>query len=377
MPGYAMKGLHAQVTRIFTKTNENYIITSRIIQGQRDMSSSTREERDDIVTRWNNGTFDLKAFDRYRRKEKAAMKAPASADTQGEPSTESQRPSWLRTRLSSFDNKLRDEKARYQERKDSRTLGSSTEQAGGNSSGQPTVGEDPEFEKAIQASVKETSRGNAEEDAAIEAAIRQSVNAMREEGDDLPDPAPRRSEKDPSIFEDSAYQITDEEYQDLIEQAMRDSMGGQGGYDHQTQDSGVLELDAKRQLAQPEANVAQSSYTNDDDESMRRVMEESKKTSQQPAVSSTEDDELRRALAASKEEAEKEKNERTEEDVVLEYIKKQSLKEEEYRKQADKGKGKVQGTEVEEEDLKRAMEESLKLSRPDGSGASGAGGSGA
>jgi hypothetical protein len=59
---------------------------------------------------------------------------------------------------------------------------------------------------------------------------------------------------------------------------------------------------------------------------------------------------------------------RTEEDIVFEYVKKQSLAEEEYRRAKAAGKGKAAsgpgegdggGDEEEDEDLRRAMEESL------------------
>lgn len=371
-----MKGVHAQVAKLFTRSSENYIITSRVIQGQRDLRGSTLEERNDIVARWNSGTFDLKSFNKYKKKERASQKAPApplDASDAAETSTGPQ-PGWLTHRLSSFDERIRDEKTRFHARKDSwqkNFRGASGTSASGSSSMHSAIPEDAEFEQAIQASVRETSRGNAEEDAAVEAAIRQSVNAVRQQGQ-LPEPVPTVSEKDPSIFKDKEYQITDEEYQDLIEQAIRESMASQSGYASLPQEQGIMELDA----TEPTAAPGQSQPDQDHDADLQRAIEESKKAPEVPSRPPNEEEELQRAIEVSREEAKKEKSQRTEEDIVMEYVKKQSLAEEEFRNQRNKGKGEESYGENDDhdEDLKRAMEESLKMSRADESGPSAASG---
>jgi hypothetical protein len=275
--------------------------------------------------------------------------------------------------MSSFDARLRDEKQRIFSRTGSSKGGSHGTGAAPESSGSSKVAvipEDAEFEKAIQASVKETSRGNAEEDAAIEAAIRESVLAVRQQGS-LPDPVPRVSEKlgrDPSIFQDESFQITDKEYQDLIEQAIRDSMTSHTDPSYAPPHTGVAELDAA-------PSGQQSGMRDVQDQDLKRAMT----VSMDDACASNgspEDAEFRQALEASKADAEKQQSQRTEEDIVLEYIKKQSLAEEEFRKQQQaKGKGRAEARDddgVDDEDLKRAMEESLKMSGQDTSGPSGA-----
>lgn len=368
-----MKGVHAEVSKRFTRSNHNYIITSRFIQGQRDLRNSTPEERKDIVARWGSETFDLKGFDTYKGKERATQKASDPSNA-GETST-GIHPGWL-NHFSSFDERIRDEKTRFYARKDSwkkNLIGSSGAPASASPTTHPTIPEDAEFEQAIQASVRETSRGNAEEDAAVEEAIRHSVSAVRQQGE-LPEPVRPVSEKDPSIFNDAAYQITDGEYQDLIEHAIRESMGGQSGSMSLPQEQGIVELDATNSTLVPKK---QRHTDNEDDGDLQRAIEDSKKRAPElPPRLPLEDDELERAIAASREEADRERTQRTEEDIVMEYVKKQSLAEEEFRRQKSKGKrvGTGRDDEDDEEDLKRAMEESLKMGRDDNSGPSGLGG---
>ncbi|KAJ4173191.1 hypothetical protein NW754_012199 [Fusarium falciforme] len=170
----------------------------------------------------------------------------------------------------------------------------------------------------------------------IEAAVRESVKAVRQKVES--EQAPPLPLKDPSIFEDQDYQITDEEYQALIEQAIQQSLVADAQL---PQESGFVELDVDT------ANPPPLPPRDNDDE------------------------ELERAIAASKEAMAKEESQRTEEEIVMEYVKKQSLAEEEYRQQMMKGKGKAD-EENEDEELRRAMEESLKMSKGDYSGPSGA-----
>jgi hypothetical protein len=369
-----MQGVHAQVTKMFIRSNDNYIITSRIIQGQRDFRNSTLEERNDIVTRWNNGSFDLEGFERYKRKERRSQKSRASPerDTTGDPSTEPQL-GWLNHRLSLFDERIRDEKTRLHARKDSWKKGfRRPATASSSGSSHPPIPEDAEFERAIQASVKETSRGNADEDAAVEAAIRQSVNVVRQRGQ-LPEPARTVFEKDPSVFNDAAYQITDEEYQDLIEQAIKESIAAQSGHESLSQESGIMAASTKEPMGTTGEDHA-TNHPQDEYEDLKKAIEESKNALQNHPQSPHTEEDLARAIEASREEAERERSQRTEEEIVMEYVKKQSLAEEEFRRQQNKGKGKDSGNDGgdDDEDLKRAMEESLRMSRGDDSGPSGA-----
>lgn len=380
-----MQGLHAEINNYFSKSVQNYIVTSRAVQGEREMLKSTPEEREDIIKRWNNIKFDLKNFYVMKRKEKSAGKQPA---TQPEEGVERPRTGWKFTRNMTFD-----ERKKLQAQRQAWKKGYVDTPVRPPSSGSwetpPRTPEDEELEKAIQASVRETSRGDAEEDAIIEAAIRESVRAIQQRSESV-HPIPEVAEKDPTIFDDAEYQITDEEYQALVEQAIQQSIATDRSL---PQESGISELDAMgtpvRKSSDPppppprqdedadlQRAIEESKHVpppnpqNDEEEELRRAIEESRHTVTAPARDADDEKEFLRAIEASKEAMEKEKSQRTEEEIVMEYVKKQSLAEEEYRKQMAKGKGVSDESEDEDEQLRRAMEESLKLSRGDDAGPS-------
>jgi hypothetical protein len=358
-----MQGVNAEVSKFFAKSVQNYIISSRAIQGQHEMHEATPGERDDVVQRWNNVKFDLKNFYQWKRKEKVAGKRPEEPRLDSsEAGFERPRTGWRQTKNMSFEERKKlhaDKDAWKRGFLDAPVPQSNASDA---SRIQTSSSEDPELEKAIQASVRETSRGNSEEDAHVEAAIRESIKAVRQQvGSNEAGPLPL---KDPSIFEDADYQITDEEYQALVERAIQQSLGD----DVPLPDySDVPELDATDTVSQPPAQTS----THEDDEELKRAIEASR-NQPPPALPPREenDDELERAIAASKEAMEQESNQRSEEDIVMEYVKRQSLAEEEYRKQMAKGKGAAGGGDDDDEELKRAMEESLKMNRGDASGPS-------
>lgn len=364
-----MQGVHAEINKFFTKSVHNYIVSSRAVQGQHEMMESTPEERDDVVKRWNNVKFDLKNFYAMKRKEKVAGKLPAdSRPTSGGADSTFDRPrtGWLHTRNLSFDErkKLHADKEAWKRGYVDVTIPPPT--ASDSSSIQTSLSEDTELERAIRASVLETSRGNAEEDAMIEAAVRESVKAVRQKVES--EQAPPLPLKDPSIFADEDYQITDEEYQALIEQAIQQSLVADAQL---PQESGFVELDVDTAVSQPAPLVQpQPQPPNDEDAELQRAIEASKNPPPLPPRDN-DDEELERAIAASKEAMAEEASQRTEEEIVMEYVKKQSLAEEEYRQKMMKGKGKVD-EEDEDEELRRAMEESLKMSKGDYSGPSGA-----
>ncbi|KAG5962056.1 hypothetical protein E4U56_003552 [Claviceps arundinis] len=76
IPAYMMQGVHAEVSKMFLKSFTNYVITSRIVQGDQDRAGAGEEERAEIIIRWNNIKPDLKRFHVLKRSErKKAQKA--------------------------------------------------------------------------------------------------------------------------------------------------------------------------------------------------------------------------------------------------------------------------------------------------------------
>ncbi|RCI11949.1 hypothetical protein L249_4595 [Ophiocordyceps polyrhachis-furcata BCC 54312] len=314
VPGYTMQGVHAEVSKLFSKSVQNYIMTSRVLQGQRVAAQATSGEKAEVVRQWEGLNVDLREFYATKNRSKAAASEEPRRDASNEGSQDGNT-SRRRTRRSLAE--LMEQKA---QRKQLRKRGT-TEAAPPSSGGPSLQSDEAEYERAILLSVQETSRGNAQEDASIEAAIRKSVQAMRQQGgllEPIPASGENKGEKTEKTEQEEASEIeqwkmTDEEYQELIEEAVR------------------------RSLSQHAAD------DDDDDEA--------------------EEEALQRAMAASLEESQRAAAaQQSEEDTVLDFIKKQSLAEEEIQRRLrqTRGGGRHGGSD-EEEELRAAMEESLRM----------------
>jgi hypothetical protein len=381
LPAYTMQGVHAEFKNAFSKSAQNYIVTSRIVQGDLDLKDSTQQERKDIILRWNSVKFDLKNF--YALKNKEAREEKKAADPQGEASAEIDigmsppRTGWNHTRHLSFEQrkKLHAKKDGWK-RSHVETRIPSSGEAGHASN--PEI--DEEFERAIQQSVRETSHGDAAEDARIEAAIRASLQNLQERGAPLPGTGVLSYETAGQGLE-----ITDGEYQALIERAIQQSVMLQSADVQPEHLAGDSEEDEAFKLAVQESmrHQQQQSGREDHGEDLERAIAESKAIKRRPVpaplapAADEEDEDLKRAIEASKSAHEDQKTRddaaKTEEEIVLEYVKRQSLAEVEYRNKIAKGKavGDIEQDEEVDEELRKGLEESLKLLHPDGAGPSG------
>jgi hypothetical protein len=362
LPAYAMKGIDAEIRNRFSRSSINYIITSRVLEGEEQLLSASAEEQKDIIIRWRASKDELSGFYTLKQKEKKSAEKPAAVaddpyghqdkedDAAGPPKT-----GWMNTRHLSLE-----ERRALHAKKDAWKKRQAEQQQQKTPGGTPV--ENEEFEQAIRESVQQTSKGDKDEDARVEQAIRASVLEMRriaEQGRDVKAPVAENAgqavgeadvERHAALAAVGADQdltnVSDEEYQALIEEAVKRSLAQQGG------------------LQQGQGHV-------DDDEELRQAIEHSKRSAETGRGEHHDDEEaVRRAMMESErahqEQLEKEK---AEEQIVLEFIKKQSVAEEELRRQRAKGKG-VAGDngegEEHDEELKRAMEESLRATRGGG-----------
>ncbi|KAJ6783777.1 hypothetical protein PWT90_07682 [Aphanocladium album] len=403
LPGYAMQGMHAEFGKHMSRSVYNYIISSRVKQGELDMMKSSEGEREDILRRWNTVKFDLSSFYDLKRRMGGTdgpfpppppMTADDSSDTVSvmDKGFSKPRTNWFQTRhLSSAQRqRMLDEKQTWKRGYVEAQVPVTPPATAAAVDATKTAQGDDEVERAIQASVRETSQGVPEEDAEIEAAIRESLRVMRESGA-LPatgwiDEKNSRND-DPSIFEDEEFKITDEEYQDLIQFAMQQSVAEQYGFPGDElgvpgpSSSSITGTSQSRPVITEEPAPMDDLYGADEAPVYQRELPSQESSLPQdqlaelPAHRATdeEEDELQRAIAASKEEMQRAETERNEEDIVLEYIKKQSLAEEEFRTRNAKGKGVGTHDDDDDEDLKRAMEESLRMSHGGGGEGSGSG----
>ncbi|ROT34996.1 UDP-Glycosyltransferase/glycogen phosphorylase [Sodiomyces alkalinus F11] len=393
IPAYSMKGVHASLRNMFGNSVQNYIIASRIIQGGAELKHSTAEEQLGVLLAWQRLEVDLKKWRALKNKEEKEQKEqgprqrgereaqgevvdniPWPEDQLGPPNT-----GWKYTKQLSFDQrKALHARKELQNRSPvtrqtlAPSLSSSSAQSredisqvGGNAP--PILAKDEEYERAIRESVAQTSRGNPEEDAKVEEAMRASIKRLRDEGGrGLPERAPVSK-----IDELEDLSITDEEYQELIEKAIQESLALQtSGVTNYGGSKGDFEDEKIRRIAQESTTSPPPAYDSGHDEELKRVIEASGRK-QEEGPRRNEDEDFIRAIEESKMayqgQLSKEAAARTEEDIVMEYIKRQSLAEEEFRRAV--AKGKMRAGEEEDEELKRAIEESLMTgTHEDGAG---------
>ncbi|KAH6650255.1 hypothetical protein F5144DRAFT_543338 [Chaetomium tenue] len=447
IPAYTVQGIRAEVRGMFARSSMNYIITSRVLQGEEDWGMAMAEERADVLARWQTIKDDLKGFYLLKQRESEKGKGVAVDDAPGdqqqlwEGGSEGARSGLLNLPRGPWNRRRAGSSAT------SNSATTATTAAGSSSYFPPTTAssassnftfEDREsLERAIQQSVVQTSTGDQAEDARVEAAVRASVMEMRR-AMEQPQPSPGATGQGPSfsgwiadqkinpataaaaseagaLTDEEWTNISDEEYQALIEEAVRQSIQQQemdqnqkywfpGGGESQSQsqtEQGQFELPAAAELPgyipffPPATTPATTTTTTTEGNTCR-----SNEAETRPGDGNDDDEEqLRLAMEESEREHRSREQEaerqRTEEEIVLEYVKRQSLAEAEYRKSragtgttslgvgagggAEKGKaaeaeaglaeeGVTEGGEEEDEELRRAIEESLKMSG-DGSGA--------
>lgn len=379
VPGYAMKGLYQEMIKSKGSGVQNYIIAARISQGYDESIEVSPQERADIVSKWKIVKVNMKkkknpgvdtmdslhtlVADKRKRKEDRwnrvnshfnkpeARPSFPPAMSQHTSYSEASTPA---SRTNS--NALPAWKLQEQERMSRVTSAQSQQFQQTNTELEAQLiaeeeAERRELEAAIAASVAENSHGNAEEDRVIAHAIRASVAELER--------APAGA--------------NEEDEEEMLKRAMQASLEEAGRSGATGKEQKLLEetlrkslLDTSRRRQHGSDSEWDSSDT-EDDADFQRIIAESKELAhlqqQYPqdyqnavgaqdsgivgaagdsAGATAEDEELRKALDES-ERAEKERQanaskEKSEDEIVMEYIKKQSLLEEEHRQRRMQGR---------------------------------------
>lgn len=387
VPAYAMKGLYQEMLKNKGSGVQNYIIAARISQGYGEASTLSPAEKAEIVSAWRNiktnvkkkknpGEEQLQALHSYmsekreRRANKGVLERLRKQENAAGPSD---------SRLFATENRgsldlpepitrsgttghgamnrspsaLQDSIHPLHHAHTYPESGSSHQNE--KSSYPPEISEadaaeKAELEAAIKASVAETSRGNPEEDELIARAIRASMNELQrpQTEDETEEEALQRVMK--ASMEEAQKSGISEEEQRVLEETLRTSM-----------------LETSRARRQHGTDSEWDSSDTEDDEDYQRMIEESKHLHDlhsQPekgdeyftAIAGThgaadaqgatrddnEDEALRKAIEESERAAQEHQSnldkQRTEEDIVMEYVKKQSLAEEEHRRRMAQGR---------------------------------------
>ncbi|KAL8945293.1 MAG: hypothetical protein Q9211_000169 [Gyalolechia sp. 1 TL-2023] len=319
LPAYAMTGIYKELQKQVGSDVQNYIMAARTKQGYEDLAASSQQERLDVVKRWHATQIEL-------HKEKQQLK-----DNHFHPSE------CVFFRAKNAARSSREERRKHTG--NGRSLKAPMHAVDGSSAGKMNAGastlarqsasgnhlaqaDDSTFEDAIQQSVEATSRGDPQEDAMIERAIRASVLELRAASDKCDgNQAIQRAIK-ASVAEAAqvrAAMLSSDETafsKDDLHLALQRSLSM-----HATAENPGIDL------------PADSGADMDDDGAVRTAL----KGSDEKQERRNEDDmQLQNVMEQSRlahdQRVEDIEKERTEEEIVLEYVKKQSLLEEQHRR---------------------------------------------
>ena len=387
-------GIHKEVRKLFGSSVLNYMISARTAQGFEEYKGSTLQERQDIITRWREHKMEY-----MNSKQKLQeTRRPEGQDT-GRLSPRG----FLQTRHLTFEERKKLHEERKSKREEDRHKIHSQDghrscpfcsrchphthtprslQTSADVSDSPhevvVDDDDPnvEFENAIHASVAATTRGNPDEDMMIERAIRASIKELQKAGGNTSDAAAlnraiqasiaeasrRRSSEDPAHT--TTIDEEDAEHQMLLEKAIQESLlqyqmpSHIADADADTDDDEAIKEAIEKSKEAPTATDVDS----DEDENIKKAIAKSKEIGLEEDVDTDNDEDVKLALEKSKSEHESALSRaQTEEEIVLEYVKKQSLVEEEHKRKVA-GKAKEAGdSAADEEALNQAVAESMKV----------------
>ena len=333
IPGYTMKGVYKELQKFSGSSVQNYIIAARTAQGYDDWQKSSPEERLEVVQRWKSIQKDLKKKrnpdemvrdileeQRHRRQEHiAAWKEKKHhfhrATSTGVFKTSHDLPGTHDTESQEMHSDAQDAELKH-----ANTL------------------DDDELHEAIKMSVRETSRGNHEEDEAVERAIKASMAELQR------DRAARRAPDE-----------DDEDLRKAMAASEAESHGAPVEHDKELERALAQSLKEQRRKHGSDSEWDSEPDTEDDEE-YKKALKASQHGSMEEQLPAYE-----AAAPGSGHEPSgdvKSHQERSEEDIVMEYVKKQSLLEEQHRS-AVGGKGKAPQTDEHDEELQQAMKLSM------------------
>ncbi|KAM0795599.1 hypothetical protein BDR22DRAFT_870272 [Usnea florida] len=324
LPGYTFKGIYKELQKRLGSSVQSYIVAARTAQGYDEWHRSTQEERLDVISRWQAIQVDIENEKQLARH--GAFYGPHC---------------YLKTTIEERKKTLAEKKKERKEKKNTKANATKDAFAEMHSS-HPFVAQtqevDPrhegaDFEQAIRTSVAATSRGNPDEDQMIERAIRASVMELRlasNDGDN--DEAVQRAIQ-ASVAEAS---LARSEGLSQPRPIMMD-----GASDHEKELAAALQRSVREQQLSGEqhpladACLDDSGVDTDDDENIKAAIERSKSSPTRQAGDDMDKGDYQSAVDLSKKAHEEHEHglrkSKTEEEIVLEYVKKQSLAEEQFK----------------------------------------------
>ena len=194
-----------------------------------------------------------------------------------------------------------------------------------------------DFEEAIKTAVAATSHGNPDEDAMIESAIRASVVELQN--------ASKDSENGDAVQRAIQASVAEAAKGRQVERTNSTADRSDEASDHDEELKAALQLSLQesskldREAVLANADFDDSGIDTDDDENIKAAIQRSKTLPiADPQIDSSKDEDFQKVIELSKTAQEEHdqglSKSKTEEEIVLEYIKKQSLAEEQHKKAA-------------------------------------------
>ncbi|GIZ42669.1 hypothetical protein CKM354_000592800 [Cercospora kikuchii] len=329
IPAYTMKGLYKEIQKSFGSSVQNYIIAARTAQGFDEYQSASPEERRDVVLRWKVLQKDLKKKRNPDELVRDILKEQMDKKEHWLEARKLKKDSCHNTRSASSSNTPRRDP-------EESMLAMGTDRA---YTEEPNEIERRAVEEAIRLSVLETSHGDATEDARIEQQIRGKIAAVQQNHASHVDPSEdeaMRQAMQASVADAERHQQERSQYDRELEQVIAQSLKEQRGFTDSDSDTG------RRSSAISENTLAPADRPPEYDPGH---------------LGGTTREEFERD--SSQRVDEKTQQEKTEEEIVLEYIKKQSLLEQKAR--ASQGQ-KV--ADEDDEELQRALKASMQGHEP-------------
>ncbi|KAL9072485.1 MAG: hypothetical protein Q9157_005069 [Trypethelium eluteriae] len=388
LPGYTFKGVYQELQKHMGSNSLNYIIAARVTQGHEDWQNTTTEEKQEIIRKWatlkptlkkkkNPGQEQLEHMHTFvsehkerkrtwqeRRKAKKSGSIPhiKTPDESQESIAPSELPA-VPAITPGYAAELPSESLMQQQQQED----DEEEEA-----------ERAELEEAIRKSVAEASQGDPVQDEMIEEAIRASIAELdrarttaTESDEDAMKRAMHASLDEAQRFEPGNHEIHEQELEEALRRSMLDS-GPSRSLPDSAPPPAYDEANASTITDAKQDPATSREHEEAEEDELHKAMEASKASYSEyenrdsataREYEQAEEDDILKALDASKAAHEEFNNEmtrqKTEEDIVMEYIKKQSLAEEEHRQSMlAKGKGRVTNDDddaVHEEELKKAI----------------------
>jgi hypothetical protein len=353
IPGYTMKGVYKEMSKHFGSSVQNYIIAARTAQGYDEWNATSVEERRDIVARWKHMQKDIKKKRNMDELVKEILDEKKKKLNQGWGEARSR---YSAVRMASTGQFNRSSETPGYEDSQSAALAAEAEGAAlGHAKTyqgpQRDVLDHDELDDAIRQSVQETSKGDPYEDAAVERAIRVSMAELQKARAERPQ-----------------QQAADAEDEDLQLALAQSASEAQDPSKSKVVHDEELERVLAQSLREHRRELSGSTAEEDNDEYDQPIQMIDASADQPPAhdpghLSGTTQEQ--HEAQQSEYPGEKTQQEKTEEQIVMEYVKKQSMLEQQH--QQGKGKGKQPQNDEEDEELQQALKMSMRQGEASGS----------